>query len=260
MSLFYSGPIDLREELNLLKTKHGFRWIALRSARLNKKCTECTKVIDPTYNEPNPNCRSCLGTGHAFIDKLTRAYSYVVAQGFNPRTKIGTVNTKTSVYLLDYNILPKEADFILELDLIESTGVPRQPFSIRKIFKINDARPMRSNRGRIEFFRCFTEEYSFDLGKSIVAPPHTRENVAPTVLPTLDVEEVSQLWEFPIATIVDVDVGLLLDSTTNKFTYTTITGNETVLGLQPQSEPPTGKLVITDINGNDMPSDLTVRS
>lgn len=142
--------------------------MALRSAKLDIRCTECLKNIGGETEGPNPSCRFCLGTGYPYVDKLVQGYRYLATPGFDFRAQIGIVNTETNVFIVKYDKQPKSTDLIAELVLDETTGNPRQPFKISKMFKIQDAFPLRGDDGRIEFWRCFVEERNFDVGKSIL--------------------------------------------------------------------------------------------
>lgn len=167
MVRYWYGAIDFRKDIEVIKKNGGFRWISLRSVDLTKRCTECLKKLGPQYEDPAADCTLCMGIGYPFIDKLVKAFRYLSAPGFDFLSSIGTVNTKTVVYILEHDAFPKNTDYIIELDLDESTGIPRQPFSIRGMFKINDSHDMRGKDGRIEFFRCYVEEHNFDRGRTI---------------------------------------------------------------------------------------------
>jgi hypothetical protein len=158
--------IDLRKELENIRDTAGFYWVALRTFNLNQQCQECKKYTPANYDQAPKWCSFCMNTGHAFFDKLVMGYRYLSQPGFDYKTEIGTINTKTQVFILEHDKKPKNVDMILELDLNEATGAPRQPFSITRAFSIQDAQTMRGDNGRIEHFRCFVEERNFDLGRT----------------------------------------------------------------------------------------------
>ena len=160
--------IDFRKEIEELKDSEGFRWVALRSADLTKQCMECARSVNDSYDQPNPYCSSCLGTGFGYVDKLVKGYRYLSTPGFDFRTQLGIVNTESQVYILEHDTYPKEVDLILELeqDELKKPPTPRQPFVVMSVFKIQHAFPVRgSGGGRIEFWRCFVEERNFSRGK-----------------------------------------------------------------------------------------------
>ncbi|RMG69772.1 MAG: hypothetical protein D6710_08275 [Nitrospirae bacterium] len=160
------GFIDLRKEIELLADNVGFSWVALRTIDLNTKCTECSKRVGNQYETPPEECKTCFGTGHLYVDKLVRGFRDLSQPGFDFLSELGVVNTKTQVYIIEHDKYPKSTDFILELDLDEKTGQPKIPYKIQRVFKIQDAHPLRGGQpeghpGRIEFFRCFVEERNF---------------------------------------------------------------------------------------------------
>jgi len=154
--------VNIRKEIDLLIDSVGFSWVALRSVNLNLPCVECTKVIDGNFDQPNPDCPNCLGIGYAWVDKIIKGFRVQYAPGFDFKSNLGIINTQSQVYILRYDNMPKNIDYILELDLHENTGEPKQPFKIKRNFKIQSAFPQRGDRGRIEFWRCFVEERNFD--------------------------------------------------------------------------------------------------
>jgi hypothetical protein len=149
--------IDLRKEIETLRDAVGFRWIALRSLDLTQRCLECIKTTNDSFDQPG-SCSACMGSGFVFIDKLVKGFRYLSTPGFDFRSEIGILNTETQVYIIEHDKKPKETDFIFELELNEETGTPRQPFSVNRVFKIQNAFPARGDDGRIEFWRCFVEE------------------------------------------------------------------------------------------------------
>jgi hypothetical protein len=161
MTDHFKDRLPIRDAVKALSDVAGFRWVALRSQDRTKKCTKC-------QDTPKLNCNSCLSTGFLFVDKIIQAYSYLAVQGRDFLTEIGKVNTDTHIYIIKHGAKPKEGDFIAELDLIESTGEPRQPFAIRRLFKVQDSKEYRGQDGRVEYWRVYAEEHNFDRGLGII--------------------------------------------------------------------------------------------
>jgi len=161
------GFINLRKEIRALLREVGFYWMALRSADLTQRCVECSKKIPANYDQAPRFCPQCFNTGYLFRDELVKGFRYLSQPGLDFLSEGGPLNIKTQVFILEHDEFPKSVDYLLELDLHEETGVPRQPFKITKAHKIQDAQPMRGDDGRIEFWRCFTEERSLGLGRTI---------------------------------------------------------------------------------------------
>lgn len=165
------GFIDLRKEIELLAGATGFSWVALRSIDLSKPTTEAKKSLPSNYDQSNINFKNIV-SNYYFIDKLVKGYRYMAQPGFDYQSQIGTINTKTQVYIIAHDKKPKNTDYILELDLDEETGQPKQPFRIARVFNIQDAQPMRGGQprtitGGIEFWRCYTEEDNLGYGLNI---------------------------------------------------------------------------------------------
>jgi hypothetical protein len=165
MSNFFFNKLNFRKELELLRDTVGFTWAALRAQKLDEDCSECMRYIGGQYDQPSPSCKTCLGSGHPFTDKLVKLYRYLSTPGFDHRTSIGNIGTRVDKCYLEYDEVPKEGDFVLELELNESTGVPVQPFNVIRAFEVEDAHPNRGVNGRVEFWTCRIEERNFGIGK-----------------------------------------------------------------------------------------------
>lgn len=246
---------DLREQVSLLKKNLGFAWVSLRSVDLSKRCTECTRTIEPQYDTPSPSCTKCMGTGYLFVDKLIKSFRIRYISGTQISTEIGATSTDSNRYFIQHNERPKNTDFIMELDLDESTRLPRQPFRIRRAFKIQDAEPLRGTNGRIEYWSCMTEERSYDLGRDIVSAIHNKTKVSPVILPPIGVAAAIS-YGFSLTNIGGVTTSLTL-GTDSRFDITTVSGISRKLLLTPDVSPPTGKLLITDIRNVDHLANLT---
>jgi len=162
------GFIDLKKEIKLLSESVGFSWVALRSVDLNKPTKEAQGSLPQNYEQSNLNYNNIV-SNYYFVDKLIKGYRYLAQPGFDYQAQIGTINTKTQVYIIEHDKMPKNTDFILELELDETTGQPKQPFSISRVFDIQDAQPMRGGQpktiaGGIEFWRCYVEENNLGYG------------------------------------------------------------------------------------------------
>jgi len=167
MTDHFSKAIDLREELNLILDNITPHWVALRTAQLDQPCPECIKRVKPQYNTPPGSCMKCLNTGHLFVDKIINTYSYQASAGRDYIANLGKISAETVIYIIKHDSRPKQGDYICELDLDESTGIPRQPFRIRRIFSIEDSKEFRGDDGRIEYFKLYCEENNLDRGINI---------------------------------------------------------------------------------------------
>jgi hypothetical protein len=161
--------LDFRKEMEFLRDSLGFAWAALRSQRLDEKCIECTKSVGAQYDQPNPSCKTCMGTGHPYVDKIVKVYRTLVTPGFDYLAEVGNINTTTSICYMEHDANPKEGDYILELELNETTMTPIQPFNVIRANRIQDSHDNRGIGGRIEYWACRLEEKNFDIGKSILS-------------------------------------------------------------------------------------------
>jgi len=160
------NPIDLRKELSILRKYIGHRWVAHRSIDLSKPCTECNRINNEIHNQPQKTCKTCYGIGYAYIDKIVKGFRYLSTPGVDLRSSVGSINTRTEVYILEHDCYPKPVDWILELQLNESTMVPVQPFKVTTMFKVQDCMALRGDSSRIEFWRCSVEERNLDSGRA----------------------------------------------------------------------------------------------
>jgi len=185
-----------------------------------------------------------MGTGHLFVDKLVKLQRARSAPGIDLLIKTGKINTSTVNFAVETRNYPKNTDWILELDLDESTGIPRQPFSVIRAYKIQEAKPKRGKNGRIEFWYCYTEERNFTTGKKITQRPTTPTSVSTLVESTASyafvvealsgtqsLYQVSSTYDLPIR----VGVGA--------------SASDTVITLSPRTSPPEGKLIVELLDG-----------
>lgn len=161
------GFIDLKKEANDLIQEFG-QWVALRSVDLTAKTSEASDLVPGQYDQSNPDFQHVV-SNYAYVDKLIQGFSYLAQPGFDHQTQIGALNTKLRVFIIRSDKQPKNTDFILEMELDETNGELKQPFSIRRVWSIQDAEPLRAGQptlhaGGIEFFRCFVEEDNLGYG------------------------------------------------------------------------------------------------
>ena len=149
--------IDLEKEIEFLRDRYAFYWAALRTADLTKKCSCINEKTGPKYS-----CKSCLGSGHLYTDKLVKVDRARSTPGIDSISKIGNINTSGVSFIIEQRSRPKNTDWILELDLEEKTGTPRQPFKAIRAFKIQSAHPCRGKKGKISFWYCVAEERNFE--------------------------------------------------------------------------------------------------
>jgi hypothetical protein len=196
-----------------------------------------------------------MGTGHPFVDILAKCYRTIHSPGMDFLTQLGKINTRTHTYYFESRYKPKETDYIIELDFHAATGKLKQPFRATRLYKIQDVKAYIGQKSRIKYFRCTAEERNFDFGRSVVAPEKKRVDAQPTTLAPVPSPEVSD-WKWVIADIENADSYIEL-SDTNTFTVVTLDGQEEVFQLTPNAAPPTGKIILVDINGVEHQLDLS---
>lgn len=159
--------IDLRNELKTLRDNVGFRWLALRSVDLSKPCGECQRKVPDNYDQSYGRCKACLGIGYTYVDKLILGFSYRSLPLFQVRGQsvVGPMGIQNVKFILQHDSNPKPVDWIMELELNETTMVPVQPFKITSAYRIEDVTIYRSDSGRIDFFSCNVLEQNLTLGK-----------------------------------------------------------------------------------------------
>jgi hypothetical protein len=226
--------VDLKKEFNLLKDSTGFNWAALRCAQLDEKCIECSKSVGSQYSQPDPNCVTCLGTGHTFVDKIVklRSSSRIAANKF--MFEMGATHTDTKNFFLETRTVPKNTDYITELFLDETTGAPVLPFKIRQVYKIQNVYTPKGILGVSKFSHCIAEKRNFHVGRSIIAKP-----LAKTAAPALTY--YIRMILINRETVLDIDPGL-------KFRYVDIDNVNNKMALVPRTIPPVGKLLYNKID------------
>jgi hypothetical protein len=232
--------IDLKKEFNVLKENMGFSWGALRSAKLDQKCTECAKSVGAQYDQPNPSCKTCMGVGYLYIDNLVKLRTSDRSSAKKFLFELGAINTSNRDFFMESDTRPKPSDFILELHLNEDTGAPIQPFKIRSVYKVQDVYQARGIGGRTSYWHCLAETRNFTIGKNLAPAKPTIEEAAEfiaEILYGLSLEDSNG------------DSTVLTMASTSTFNYCDIMNVERDLVLTPKVSPPEGELIFTDING-----------
>lgn len=155
------GFINIEKEVDDLLDEFG-DWVAIRSIDFSQPTHQAQESVKDNYEQSNPDFQHIVAN-YPYVDKLVRGRRYLAQPGFDFQTQVGVLNTKLQVYIIASDKYPKNTDYILELYKDENTGVVKQPFQINRVWKIQDAQPMRGGQpvkhpAGIEFFRCFVEE------------------------------------------------------------------------------------------------------
>ena len=138
--------IDLRHELNLLNSEFSIDVLYIR----NVKFVRCD-CFDDFEKTGNPKCLKCFGSGYfASIQKFKTIESSISAYSSNNKIQaqpIGAVDQKDEVYYFEYNVLPKERDFILKVSWKDN-----KPIDVVKVLEITNIYEMRGTNGRVEVY------------------------------------------------------------------------------------------------------------
>ncbi len=158
----FDSEIDLREELNTLIDNRG-HYIVLR--RITKH--RCPNWRESQHEEHTKKCKWCAGTGYMYQDILVKSYNHPTiaaeTQARESRQDIGYINyDRLKYYFKAYGsdietgesilMWPKLADYILEVKLVDVTGLPTLAYTTIKIMDIQNVHAYRDQNGRVEYW------------------------------------------------------------------------------------------------------------
>ena len=143
--------IDMRREFVGWQKDHG-HWAVVRCAVLTRRCG----CVDRQTGQIRGNCKSCLGTGHHYVDYIVKTDKRTEVPDVEADIEIGDaqqIGTGILTFYFERHIPCKRDDFVLEVELLES-GLPVTPFVIREAYKIFQLEDLRDKLGRVEFFQA----------------------------------------------------------------------------------------------------------
>ncbi len=143
--------IRASEEFRYTIDRYG-HWMAIRAMEPGQQCP-CVRGVS---EGPEPNCRICHGDGKLYTDHLVRGRVYTPKPqiGSETHVPIGQVYMHSPMIAIEPGVvIPKEADFVLELAIDVDTNEPLRPYTVRKVYKIVNVSEMRDIEGKIAFFQ-----------------------------------------------------------------------------------------------------------
>lgn len=148
--------IDIREELkDLFSTT--YQWFGLRQLDYSSACSCVTNSLNGS-STPDKKCSRCFGSGFKFTDNIVRGYHWIGSPGFEFPAGPGVVTTQSNQLILEWNRTINKNDLVLFLDQEPSSNKLKTPFKILRQFIVQDAKPIRADNSRIEFWKCYLEE------------------------------------------------------------------------------------------------------
>lgn len=151
--------IDLRHELDLLNGEFSIDILYIRNIKF-VRC-DCFNDLEKTGH---PDCPKCFGSGYfASVQKFKTIESSISAYSGNNEIRvkpIGAVDSKEEVYYFNYEVLPKERDYILKVTW--KNGIP---VDVVKVLEITNVYEMRGNNGRVEVYGAHINNRPEDVVK-----------------------------------------------------------------------------------------------
>ena len=154
---YKTSYIDIAGEIKNMR-ELGFQWCGYRRVDYTRPCSCNT--------EEGKGCIRCFQTSYLFTDFLVKAHFWTSFPGVEFSSPASLVSTQSKYALLEWNQPVQKFGFILELDLEAATGKVRQPFSILRVYEIQNYEIIRGESAKIEYNKCFIEERNFDDKRS----------------------------------------------------------------------------------------------
>ena len=143
--------MQLSGELRDFIDQYG-HWMAIRTVEPGQRCP-CVRGVS---EGPEPNCRICHGDGKLYLDHLVRGRVYTPKPliGSETHMNIGQVYMHSPMIIVEPGVvIPKEADFVLELVIDPESNEPLRPYTIRRVYKVVNVSEMRDIEGKVTFFQ-----------------------------------------------------------------------------------------------------------
>jgi len=147
------NEIDMREEITEFLSLHGHRGYLRKIT--NQRCG-CWS--ENPYNEADPDCSTCSGTGFGYLDHEALFYR-VPATGIfrgamqEVAANMGLVGPGDAQFFLKSDTNPRQGDYIIEVEVDSDNNVV-QAIRIERVWDINAVIPYRDRIGRVEFWAC----------------------------------------------------------------------------------------------------------
>jgi hypothetical protein len=164
------SEIDLRDEFHKFlygggrEIAKGQRGILRKMNRdTDGKLVSCPCVSELTgESDRDSPCPYCFGEGFLWVEQWVVYYKEVVGRrerkAKNWSMEIpGNINVQMAYFYLEYGVIPSLYDKIIEVDRDED-GVVLNPIDRIKKFSIGVVEPLRSDNGRVEYFRVAAVE------------------------------------------------------------------------------------------------------
>lgn len=150
--VIYDGEIDIRFEMEELLRNRGHKIVLRRATTIR-----CPNWDPASHESHSKRCAYCMGMGYMYQDVVMRTYYRpavdVESQAKERRYDVGLMSSGKRMYYFEYDVWPKIADYILEVEL-DAGGEPIRMWQVQKIFDIQVVHPFRDKAGRVEFYEA----------------------------------------------------------------------------------------------------------
>lgn len=148
--------IDVRQRISDLFDEYSHPVVYVR----RDERFRCSCYVERS-GEPSPDCPRCFGTGNVVqLEKIrTRRTISSVPEtliGVNKLQEAGKVSPTAYVYYLEFDIEPKDNDYILEVEWDDN----QLPTIIKEKHLISAVEPIYGYKGRTEFYQVYAR---FDI-------------------------------------------------------------------------------------------------
>jgi hypothetical protein len=162
------GELSLRDQMLdiLYGTSGGIpkgqKVLVRRMRRDSSENRTLCVCVDHITKEPDIDypCPSCSGEGYLWDEELLTCYKTNVSAAKSSRTlfldkeQFGVLSLAQTIFYFDYQVALTKEDRLVIIRLDEE-GTPVVPYIREDLFEINLTYPLRSDRGRIEYWMAY---------------------------------------------------------------------------------------------------------
>jgi len=146
--------VAFRDDFSRLFDEYSNDAVLIRNDR--KKTCKC---VDALTLSPNDKCQVCLGTGYINQAEKVRIRSKATSSSDTlPKivnfATVGNIGVALREFFMEYTVRPLRSDLII---FCEWDGLKPVFDEYTEIYEVNNAEPMRGERGQIEFFKVLAK-------------------------------------------------------------------------------------------------------